>query len=382
MTLDLVQPSAHQAVDDPLLDRLLAIEPGPHRVVSCYLRLDPDERGFRRYVTTLRNRMRAVSDEVATPDLARILEYVTAMRTVPRAAGLAIFACNALDLFEVVPLPRVHRTRVVVDDTPHLLELIATRQELGAVLVVAFDRAHARFFLVSSGSARELDGLVDTSRRGGGFHGDRRDAPGWGERDYHHRLREERHRHCAAIADHLQQLISERPARGIVVAGPGKEVAALMPFLSRELARRVLGTTSLNPTAVSAAEAQVAALAIASEHDRAAERALVASLTESIGSGWAVEGPRDTLRALDRGQVRTLVVRADLEGPGFRCAESGRMVLAKGDCRGEGEPAPVLDVVDELVEEALRQRIEVIVVHDSDAGEAIDGGLAAVLRFR
>jgi peptide subunit release factor 1 (eRF1) len=41
----------------------------------------------------------------------------------------------------------------------------------------------------------------------------------------------------------------------------------------------------------------------------------------------------------------------------------------------------VLDVVDEAVEEALRQGIEVIVVHDPAAAEAIDG-LAAVLRFR
>jgi peptide subunit release factor 1 (eRF1) len=79
--------------------------------------------------------------------------------------------------------------------------------------------------------------------------------------------------------------------------------------------------------------------------------------------------------------VRTLLVRSDLKGSGFRCTASGRLVLAKGDCGGEGEPRPVLDVVDEAVEEALRQGIEVIVVHDPAAAEAIDG-LAAVLRFR
>lgn len=385
MTLDTLAPSTRTSAGapalDPLLDRLLAIEPGRYRVVSCYLRLTPDERDHRRYVTALKNRIRAVHEEAVAPDLARILQQVTAAGAIPRTHGLAIFACGALDLFEVVPLPRVHRTRLVVDDTPHLLELIAARQELGTIVAAVFDRAHARFFLVDAGSAAELEGLVETSRRGGEFHGDRRDAPGWGERDYHNRLREERHRHYAAIAHHLQHLVRTHPARGIVLAGPAKEVAGLTPFLSRELAGRVLGTAPLNPTAVSAAEVQAAALAMASEHERAAEPALVAALAESIGAGWGVEGPSDTLRALARGQVRTLLVRAGLEGSGFRCAASGRLVLAKGDCRGEGEPTQVLDIVDEAVEEALRQGVEVVVVHDPAAAGAFDG-LAAVLRFR
>jgi peptide subunit release factor 1 (eRF1) len=107
----------------------------------------------------------------------------------------------------------------------------------------------------------------------------------------------------------------------------------------------------------------------------------VSSLAESIGAGWAVEGPRETLHALALGQLRTLLVRADLEGGGYRCSSSGRLVLARANCRGEGEPTPVLDVVDEAVEEALGQGIEVIVVHDSAAAEAIDE-MAGVLRFR
>ncbi len=366
---------------ESLLDRLLAIKPGPHRVVSCYVRLTPDERTRRQYVTALKSRIQAVREEAVAPDLSRILDRVASPLALPGAGGLAIFACEALDLFEVVALPRVHRTRVMVDDTPHVMELVTVRRELGTIIAAVLDRSHARFFLVRGGSATELEGLVETSRRGGVFHGDRRDAPGWGERDYHNRIREERHRHCAAVAHHLEQLTRTLPTRGIVLAGPRKEVAAVTPFLPRELASRVLGTAALNPTAVTAAEVQVAALAAASDHDRAGELALVSSLAESIGAGWAVEGPPETLHALARGQLRTLLVRADLEGGGYRCSASGRLVLAKADCRGEGEPTPVVDVVDEAVEEALGQGIEVIVVHDSAAAEAIDG-LAGVLRFR
>jgi peptide chain release factor subunit 1 len=385
MTVDLLSPPAHSALDDPaldaLLERLLAIQPGRHRVVSCYLRLGPDERAHGHYLTTLKNRIRAVQDEAASADLSRVLAYVASARTLPPSQGLALFACEALDLFEAVPLPRVHRTRVVVDDTPRVVELMSVRQELGTLLVAVFDRSHARFFLAGLGSATELDCLTEPSHRGGVFRPDRSDAPGWGERDYHQRLREERHRHYAAIADHLRHLMLARPIRGIVLAGPHKEVAALTRFLPRDLASRVLGSAALNPTAASTAEVRTAALAVAGEHERAAELALVSSLAESIGSGWAVEGAHEVLRALARGQVRTLVVRADFEMAGFRCATTGRLALSRGECRNEGAPAPVQDVVDEAVEDALRQSADVIVVHDRSSADSIDG-LVALLRFR
>ena len=240
---------------DTLLERLLAIEPGRYRVVSCYLRLGADERAQRRYLIALKDRIRAVQDETAAADLSRMLAHVASARALPPTQGLALFACQALDLFEVVPLPRVHRTRVVVDDTPHVLELLAVRQELGSLLVAVFDRSIARFFSVELGSTTELQCLTDPSRRGGVFHADRRDAPGWGEHDYHQRLREERHRHYAAIADHLRDLMRAHPIRGIVLGGPHKEVAGLTRFLPRELAARLLGAAALNPTAASAAEA-------------------------------------------------------------------------------------------------------------------------------
>ena len=114
---------------------------------------------------------------------------------------------------------------------------------------------------------------------------------------------------------------------------------------------------------------------------RAAERAAFDEVREKLGNRWALNGVAAVLRALSRGQVRTLLVDADASRPGFRCAETGRLALVERDCRGEGEPIPVLDVIDDAIEEALRQRVYVNVVYEPAAREAIDG-LAALLRFR
>ena len=74
-------------------------------------------------------------------------------------------------------------------------------------------------------------------------------------------------------------------------------------------------------------------------------------------------------------------MHADASEPGFRCGDRAGWRCTERECRGEGEPVPVLDVVDDAIEEALRQGVDVNVVYEPDGGEAIDG-LAALLRFR
>ena len=142
-----------------------------------------------------------------------------------------------------------------------------------------------------------------------------------------------------------------------------------------------LGPARLNPKDTTPAAVHGATLAVREAWERASERNLVHEMNEAVGGGWAVNGMTATLRALARGQARALLVHADAGEPGFRCSASGRLALTERDCRGEGEPIPVLDVVDDAIEEALRQGVGVNVVYEPEARDAIDG-LGALLRFR
>jgi peptide subunit release factor 1 (eRF1) len=142
-----------------------------------------------------------------------------------------------------------------------------------------------------------------------------------------------------------------------------------------------MGTIKLNPTAVSAAEVQAAVLDMAEKHDLASLKQELSDLQDAYGSGWATDGPRETLRALNRGQARTLYIRENLAGAGYRCSVTGRLVLSRNECRDEGDPLPVRDIVDEAIEEAISQRIQVRFVPDMPEADAIDG-MAATLRFR
>jgi peptide subunit release factor 1 (eRF1) len=376
-----------------VLERLARVEPGTHRVVTCYLKLEPRDRSRGKYLIKVKNRVkqavhalprlrldRSDADQVLR-DLNRIQQFLRVPSNLPPTQGVAIFACEGVELFETVPLPVVHRSRLAVNGGPLIRELASVEDEFGRLLTVVLDRTGARIFEVTAYATTELPGLRANSTRGKKFHADQDGRGGWGEHTYHNRIREEKQRHYEAIARELFAIDRRHPAHGIILAGPGPEARAVEPFLHSYLVERLIGTARLNPKDATPASVHAATLAVREAYERASERELVHEMLEGIGSGWGINGLGPTLRALARGQVRSLLVHADASEPGFRCGGSGRLALSQRECRGEGEPVPVLDIVDDAIEEALRQRVDVNVVYEPEARDAIDS-LGALLRFR
>ena len=375
------------------LQRLTEVGRGEHPVVTCYLKLEPRDRSRNKYQIKVKNRAKGVLEglgslgfrdgdhEAVERDLDRIQTFLRDPGNLPSAQGLAIFASERQGLFETVPLPLVYRSRLIVDRAPLIRELASIEDEFGRILAAVVDGKGARLFEVTAHGIEELPGVHSEHTRGK-FHGDPGAGyGGWGEHNFNNRIREERHRHYDQVARELFAVDRRRPAHAIVLAGVGKEAAAIEPFLHPYLAERLIGVAKLNPRAVTPAMVQETVLEQRQIWERAQERLLVQELHEKAGTGWAVNGAAGTLKALSRGQVRVLLVQADAMLPGFRCSDTGRLTLAARDCRLEGDPVPVLDVVDDAIEEALRQSVEVNVVYDEEANESIDG-MAALFRFK
>ena len=350
------------------VQRLADVPAGPYRVVSCYLKLEPRDKTRGKYLIKIKNRVKQAQANLARQpayraareaiagDLERVLQYFEEPGRLPPARGVAVFACSALGLFAVLPVPHVYRSRLAVEPTPLVRELVVLEQEFGTLLVAACDRTGARFFEVTAFETVELPGLTASLvSRGGRFHAKGQGVRGGvaGEHNYHMRIREDKHRHYARVADHIFQIHTQRPLAGLVVAGVGVDAAALLPHLHTYLHDLVLGVVRLNPKRVTAAEVREAALSLREERERAWERAHAEGVREGVGTGWAVNGIAPTLKALQRGQVRTLL--ADGQDDDLR--------------------------IDDAVEEALAQRVQVDVVYDERARRAVDG-LAALLRFR
>src|SRR5947199_440644 len=369
MTALPLAPSANAVRD--AVQRLGAIQPGPYRVVSCYLKLEPRDKTRGKYLIKMKNRIRQalallegqaldrVVREAVAADRERVRRYLEEPGRLPPSRGIAIFACQALGLFEALALPHVHRSRLRVDATPLIRELVALEQEFGTILVAACDRTGARFFEVTAFDVAELPGLMAEATRPGKFHGERQAkkgtvlAGGYGEHNYNMRIRQEKQRHYANVADHIYQIHNQRPLAGIVVAGIGVDAAALVPHLHTYLHDLLLGVVKLNPKRASPAEVHEAALLLRDQRERAWERAHAEAVQEGLGTGWAVNGIQATLKALAKGQVRTLL--AD----------------------GQNDEARI----GGAIAEGVRQAGQVDVLYDDTARRTVDG-LAALLRFR
>lgn len=375
------------------LERLSQIKPGKAPIVSCYLKLEPRDRTRGKYLIKLKNRMRSVQErlpelgfsraeqEAVAQDLKRIHTELSRPGSLPRTRGVALFASMKLDLWERVDVPFVYRSRLVVDRTPLVRELLAAQDEIGRLLTVVLDRTSARIFEVTAYGATEIADIRADATPGGRYRSDRRDAPGSGEHAYNNRLRSEKQRHFGLIADNLFGFDRRQPVHGLVLAGIGTDADAVQSFLHPYLADRVVGVVKLNPKESTVAHVHAATLEARAKHEEQMETTLVAVLRDRIGRGWAVNGVRETLKALGKGQLRTLLVASDADVPGFRSNATGRLALVDKELRQDGEVVPSVDVIDDAVEEALRQRIPVEVVHSPTAAAGVDG-LAGQLRFR
>jgi len=370
---------------------LLRMKPGPHPVVTCYLKIEPRDRNRRKYLTKVKNRVKDLTyalpslrwdkpeqDEIKA-DCKRILEWLSDPERLPASQGVAIFASKGQKLFEVRPLPRVHRSRLVVDRTPLVREVAASEEEFGRILTVVLDRASALIWEVNAWNAKVVRKITAEMTRGGRFHGPSR-ADLTGEHAYRNRIKNEKKRHMEAVARALFEVDRQSPGHRIVIAGAGNDAGALEPFLHTYLADRLIGLARLAPKDASPTAVHQLTMDVSAAHISASEHRHVAELKEGLGSGWSVNGVKETLRALGNGQVRTLLVNADKSVPGFRSLATGRLAIGAVDLRSDGEVVPTLDVIDDAIEEALRQRVNLDVLHD-DARSEIDG-LAALLRFK
>src|SRR5690349_18437219 len=114
------------------LERLSAFETAPYPVISLYLNTQPNERGRDQYQAFVRKEFKARAQTYApnSPerasldrDFERIGRYLET-ELQPSANGVAIFACDAGELFEAVQLDApLDDHWLYIGDRPHLYPL-------------------------------------------------------------------------------------------------------------------------------------------------------------------------------------------------------------------------------------------------------------------
>lgn len=349
-------------------------------ITSCYLDVDGSryvrpadyERSFDDLVR--RARRRPEVDEAIEADLDRITRRIGEGFDRSTTRGVAVFACEALDLFVVHELPVPVRNELIVNPAPAIGQLEAVLQQSEKLAVLAADKAHARIFVYRLGELVEHTERTDDLGR---------DYDTVGEADRggveHHR-EELAHQHLRHALDLLWSVFQSEGFDHLVLAAPDGIAAELERGLHPYLTKRLHGRLDLTP---GAPEPEVRRAAL--EAERAIEAAREAALVEELraavqGGGRGVAGLEAVLDALAERRADRLLVSDGFAQEGWHCHACDRLATVGRECRCGAEMAAVADVVEEAVDVALAQSCRVDVC-TGNADLDVLGRVGALLRY-
>lgn len=353
-------------------------------VVSVYLNTRwHDEHQRERVRVFLKNELRRTR-QGAGPALGEDLDWIEAegesligQARFPEAHGVALFACRALGLREVLPVRVPFDDAFVVAERPFLRPLAALVERVPAALVVFVDGDSARLIPVEArgpGGEIALESEVPGHHRRGG----------WAllaQSRYQRHIQDHRGRHFEAVAEALAGLAEANGLDRIVLAGEPRTVGAFRRHLPARLDECVVG--SVPAARHEPATAIVArATAVLDRWRRERQHAAVdAVLTEAAKGGQAVAGLEETLEAVVRGAVQRLYLAAGFHEDGRACGECDALQPGPtGPCRRCGKTTAAVELGEAMVDRVLATGGAVDAV-EAHPGLPRVGGVAARLRY-
>ena len=268
----------------------------------------------------------------------------------PAAAGIAIFACSAADLFEVVEAGAPFENRVVYDDYPAIYQLARLADEYEPAVVALADSNTLRVFVLRQGTIEETTGKDEES-----IHFRKRRTGGMSQERFQRHIQKHREDFAAEAAEAISGIVEEEGARRLVLAGDEVAIPLLRNALPARVHELVVGDAlriHIRAPRNEVEEEVAALLELAEAADsREVADAFVAEIRKD---GLAIAGADPTRRALEAGQADVLVILDHYE-PFDTRNELSRLAVATG------------------------ASIEVVPSHP---GLEALGGVGAILRYR
>jgi peptide chain release factor subunit 1 len=378
------------------LERLAAFEPAPYPVVSLYLNAQSNERGRAQFQGFVRKELKARAAtyparsserEMIDRDLERISSFLES-DVQPSSNGVAIFACDAADLFETVQLGApIAEHSLYVGDQPHLYPLARLVSQHPRYAAVLADTHRTRIIVIA-------DGAVETDTAIEGVKTRRTSQGGWSQARYQRHIDNYHLHHIKDVVTALEKIVAAEGIDRIVVTGDDAVLPLLREQLPKPLADMVVDEL---PLASNAPNDDVVRRTFAAmrELDARTDREIVdAAVGAYRAGGLGVVGPDATLLALTNGQVDELLITASLARlEGLQGAAAGAPAQANDSALAEPavEPAAagesagadmgVVRLADELVRKAQQTSARVQFIEDPALLEPY-GGVAATLRYR
>jgi peptide chain release factor subunit 1 len=369
------------------LQELAKFDAGTLPVISVYLQVQWHDQYQRDRVTAFLDRhirqAQALEPEtdIARRSLARDLERVAQWGRLHGAGhgtmpGMALFACQAADLWVEFPSPLPFENEFTVADRPILRQLARLDEDYTNALLVLIDSRAARVYeVVLGGILAETDFANEVPGR--------HKQGGWAQARYQRHVKDHIDRHHKEVAAYVAAYMEAHPHTDLIVSGQPAMVASFRRCLPASLQQHIIETLHLD-LHDNRHRILEAAREVIQQHEREEELATMQRLLNRAGhGGLAVLGQQATLAAVNMAQVHTLVMHRDLHSPGWRCLDCGSLAEATHllQCVQCGGKVTTVELGEAMVQTVLQTDgfVELIA---PEARLAAYEGVGALLRYQ
>jgi len=316
----------------------------------------------------------------ARADIERIQRLSAELRA-NGAHAKAIFACAGQNVWREYDLPpSLSGTQLFVDRYFHLkplAQLLGAFPRLGVVLV---DRHRARIFDLRLGQLTEREGLFQPLSRKGRSDG----YAGYDGGHAQRRVEDEARQHFKAVAEALKESLERGVFEKWILGCQDVHRSQLEPQLHPYVSQALLGRFPADMTRITGEEIRTRAQQIVEHWQSDRCRGLVSQvLSQARGNGRGATGLRRVLRALEMGEVQTLLIGENFQAHAVECFGCGHVdAHLVSFCPACGRATQeIVDVGEAILPLLIRRDIEMFYVKDNPEFDKV-GNVAALLRFR
>jgi peptide chain release factor subunit 1 len=319
--------------------------------------------------------------DCARADIERIQRLSGELRSNGSHAR-AVFACAAQNTWQEYDLPpSLPGTQLFVDRHFHLKPLARMLGALPRLGVVLVDRHRARIFDLRLGELTEREGLFQSLSRKGRSDG----YAGYDGGHAQRRVDDEARQHFKAVAETLKESLEKGVFEKWILGCQDVHRSQLEPQLHPYVSQALLGRFQADVAYITGDEIRSHAQQIVERWQSDRRRELVSQVLSQARSsnGRGVTGLRRVLRAIEMGEVQTLLLGENLQAHAVECVGCGHLdahIVSFCPVCGRATQE-IVDVGEAILPWVIRRDIETFYVKGDPEFDQV-GNIAALLRFR
>jgi len=388
-------------LNEDVIKSLYKVDGYPYLVTSLYMDVPPDQSPkqlmthFKGITDRVRKKEMDDKTEEIRDSLKKDLEWfrdqVDSRENIrsDQTRSVAMFSSAGQNYRELFKIPKTTQNSVHVSRYPYVRPLSQLLDQNHRTLVICLDRRYARLFdlflnRIETEESIESD-VPDRVRTGGyeGYEGNGISRQVDPEKRISRHIEDHVAHHLKKVEELARTKFDKKDYDFLVLAGQDETIKRFRKRLPSRMENRIQGTFACKPEAISRDEVREEVEPMIEEGERQIEQKRIEKMKDHLSADSpVVTGLGETLQAINRGNIRILVLDETFETEGCECAFCGTLNV------GGASPCDICDRLTQPVDDLIDRMIGTTlnrggtVEHFVSGDELVDEhGVCAVLRY-